>query len=79
MLEPFKAVSPDLKAGFPPINTEVLPIAKGIGTLPDAGVLISPTTAAGRPPISTLGVPAPVIMPSEVMSVILAAPAILIY
>jgi hypothetical protein len=76
MAEPFTALSPWRKAGFPPIITVVLPTPKGPGTLPETGVAISPTTAAGIPPIKTLGAPAPVIIPSAVGSAIRAAKGI---
>jgi hypothetical protein len=66
-------------AGLPPISTVVLPMANGMGILPEAGVAISPATAAGISPISTVGVPAPVMRPSAVGSVILAANGIGLY
>jgi len=65
---PQTETSPTRIAGFPPINTVVLPIGNGptVGTCAGGGIAqmwLSPITEAGMPPIKTVGSPGPAIIP----------------
>jgi hypothetical protein len=57
MVPPWAVVSPMRAAGFPPIITVAEPIAMVSGG--PTQVQLSPTTAAGRLPINTVGIPGP--------------------
>src|SRR5450759_2023440 len=61
MVPPWDVGSPMRAAGFPPINTVILPmmILSGGPTHTHE----SPRVAAGRPPINTVGAPGPTIGP----------------